>query len=54
MRDGVGALRLALAKGDVPLACFMLIDLDRSDARTQEPAGETCGYRSNLHSHSTR
>jgi hypothetical protein len=36
------------------LICFMLIDLDRPDARIEEPAGETRGYRGRLHSHATR
>jgi hypothetical protein len=36
------------------LACFMLIDLDRRDARTLEPAGESHGYRNKPHLHSAR
>jgi hypothetical protein len=35
--DGYGGVRLDFNRTD--LACFMLIDLDRPDARIREPAG---------------
>jgi two-component sensor histidine kinase len=43
--DGYGGVRLDF--NSTGLACFMLIDLDRSDARTQEPAGEARGTAAN-------
>jgi len=50
--DGYGGVRLDF--NTMGLICFMLIDLDRPDARIEEPAGETRGYRGRLHLHSTR
>jgi len=50
--DGYGGVRLDF--NSMGLTCFMLIDLDRSDARKPEPAGETGGYRSRLHARSMR
>jgi two-component sensor histidine kinase len=50
--DGYGGVRMDF--NSAGLACFMLIDLDHSDARIQEPAGETRRYRSKPDSHSTR
>ncbi len=50
--DGYGRVRLDL--NSTGLACFMLVDLDRPDARLAEPArtSRRCGSR--LHSHATR
>jgi two-component sensor histidine kinase len=50
--DGYGGVRLDF--NTMGLICFMLIDLDRSNARIQESTGETGGYRGRLHSHSAR
>jgi hypothetical protein len=50
--DGYGGVRMDFnSRG---LACFMLIDLERSDARMHELGGETRRYRSKPRSHSTK
>jgi two-component sensor histidine kinase len=50
--DGYGGVRIDFnSRG---LACFMLIDLERSDARMHELGGETRRYRSKPRSHSTK
>jgi two-component sensor histidine kinase len=49
---GHGGVRLDF--NGTGLACFMLVNLDRPDARVGEPAGALGGYDSQPHSHSMR
>jgi two-component sensor histidine kinase len=49
--DGYGGVRLDF--NSAGLACFMLVDLDHPDARTEEPARASRAY-SQPHSHSAR
>jgi two-component sensor histidine kinase len=49
---GHGGIRLDF--NQTGLACFMLVNLDRPDARVEEPAGALGGYGSQPHSHSMR
>jgi two-component sensor histidine kinase len=49
---GHGGVRLDFNR--TGLACFMLVDLDRPDARVEEPAGALREYGSQPHSHSMR
>jgi two-component sensor histidine kinase len=49
---GHGGVRLDFNR--TGLACFMLVNLDRPDARVEEPAGALGGYGSQPHSHSMR
>jgi two-component sensor histidine kinase len=49
---GHGGIRLDFNR--TGLACFMLVNLDRPDARVEEPAGALGGYGSQPHSHSMR
>src|SRR5258706_8619443 len=50
--DGYGRVRLDL--DSTGLACFMLVDLDRPDARLAEPARTSRRCGSKEHSHATR
>jgi hypothetical protein len=50
--DGYGGVRLDL--NSTGLACFMLVDLDRPDARIEEPPRTSSECGSKPHSHSTR
>ena len=50
--DGYG--RVGLDLNSTGLACFMLVDLDRSDARLPEPARTSRRCSSKEHSHATR
>jgi two-component sensor histidine kinase len=50
--DGYGGVRLDL--NNTGLACFMVVDLDRPDARIEERAGTSRKCGSKPHSHSTR
>jgi two-component sensor histidine kinase len=50
--DGYGRVRVDL--NSTGLSCFMLVDLDRPDARIEEPARTSRGCGSKPHSHSTR
>jgi two-component sensor histidine kinase len=49
--DGYGGVRLDFNK--TGLACFLLVDLDRPDARIEEAARASRGHGSQEHSHST-
>jgi two-component sensor histidine kinase len=50
--DGYGGVRVDL--NSTGLSCFMLVDLDRPDARIEEPTRTSSGCGSKPHSHSTR
>jgi two-component sensor histidine kinase len=50
--DGYG--RVGLDLNSTGLACFMLVDLDRSDARLAEPARTSRRCSTKEHSHATR
>jgi two-component sensor histidine kinase len=50
--DGYGGVRVDL--NSTGLSCFMLVDLDRPDARIEEPTRTSRGCGSKPHSHSTR
>jgi two-component sensor histidine kinase len=50
--DGHGGVRVDL--NSTGLSCFMLVDLDRPDARIEEPTRTSSGCGSKPHSHSTR
>src|SRR5215468_7069055 len=49
---GYGGVRLDLI--GTGLACFMLVDLDRPDARIEERGRTSCGCGRNPHSHSVK